>query len=206
MSRLTETLCQLVADLEAELETANECWHDARAERDASKQELDLLSDQLKAVQSNLDLAMLAIEEINKVNAEKNEDQLELIKSLQEELQRPQQDLQQYLGQIRMLENQINTLKNTPPVSISGGPRDNLLKALPGYGEVLASALLQAGWTTKQIDQLETVVLRNLPTHAEWYADQVPADDESEAVAVEPPDIPDAAIDSPVWNKRRTRQ
>lgn len=204
MSKLTETLCQLIVDLEAELATANECWDDARAERDASKQELELLSDQLKAVQGNLELAMLAIEEINKVNAEKNEDQLKLIKNLRAELEKPQQDLNQYLDQIEMLQNQINILKNTPQPLLPAGQRDNLLKALPGYGEVLASALLQAGWTIKQIDNLETVNLRNLPNHDEWHSQYCgTTTDESEAVAVEPPD---ADVGSPVWNKRRTRQ
>lgn len=191
MSRLTETLCQLIVDLEAELAKLNV--------RNSDQLEL------IKNLQEELNQLRQSFKQLGDISDEKTN----RIKSLRAELEKPQQDLNQYLDQIGMLQNEINTLKNTPQ-PLPSGPRDNLLKALPGYGEVLASALLQAGWTTKQIDNLETVNLRNLPNHDEWHSQYCgTTTDENEAVAVEPPDVPDvpdADVGSPVWNKRRTCQ
>lgn len=214
MSKVTEVLCQLAADLETQLNETNELWEDARLDRDEFKQQLDLVNEELSNARATIDeLSTSHLAAVNVVAEQKKE-----IENLQVELKKPQECLQQYRDQIRMLENQINALKNLPPAPVPGDPRDNILKALPGYGEVPVSALLGAGWTRKQTCRLETVELGKLPSFSEWYhshyeandpvaaeeaGDDAPAAEEAaeQVELVDIPGVPDdpEQVDIPDW-------
>lgn len=137
MNRLTKTLFQLVTDLENQLDSALK-----------SCNMLDRLNQQL--------------DECN----QKNEDLMVQLQAAQRELERPQQDLRDYQKTIRLLEDQINTLKNTPPAP---GPWDNQIVSLPGIGLVLAIDLYRKGWLEQQINSLTRTAPMLLPTYNDWW-------------------------------------
>lgn len=88
------------------------------------------------------------------------------LRDAQRELERPQQDLRDYQKTIRLLEDQINTLKNTPPAR---GPWDNRTVMLPGYGTVLAIVLFEQGWPEAVINCLPCPAPMLIPTYSQWY-------------------------------------
>lgn len=151
MNRLTKTLFQLVTDLENQLDSALK-----------SCNMLNRLNQQL--------------DECN----QKNEDLMVRLQAAQRELERPQQDLQQYLDQIdnlnkgnkqqrleiQRLNDKIDTLKNTPPAR---GPWDNRTVMLPGYGTVLAIQLYEQGWPEAVINCLPCPAPTLVPSYSEWY-------------------------------------
>ena len=85
---------------------------------------------------------------------------------LQRELEKPRLDLRRYEDQIRQLQDQINTLKNTPPAP---GPWDNQIVSLPGVGLVLAIDLYRKGWLEQQINSLTRTAPMLLPTYNDWW-------------------------------------
>lgn len=196
MNRLTKTLFQLVTDLENQLDSALK-----------SCNMLDRLNQQL--------------DECN----QKNEDLMVQLQAAQRELERPQQDLRDYQKTIRLLEDQINTLKNTPPAP---GPWDNQIVSLPGIGLVLAIDLYRKGWLEQQINSLTRTAPMLLPTYNDWWYEHgkihgwappappmpglppappavVLSDDQSHWVAVpddEPSAVPADEIADSVYEKR----
>lgn len=85
---------------------------------------------------------------------------------LQRELEKPRLDLRRYEDQIRHLNDQINTLKNTPPPP---GPWDNRQVILPGYGTILAIQLFKQGWPEAVINNLPCPAPMIIPTYSVWY-------------------------------------
>ena len=137
MNRLTRTLLQLVEDLENQLDSALK-----------SCNMLDRLNQQL--------------DECN----QKNEDLMVQLQAAQRELERPQLDLRDYQKTIRLLQDQINTLRNKPPAP---GPWDNQIVSLPGVGFVLAIDLYRKGWLEQQINSLTRTAPMLLPTYNDWW-------------------------------------
>ncbi len=186
MSRVIQVIIDEAMKLESDLTTANECLDDVIAQREECKQQLALTIGDLRDAQNALEGASSAYElqklashefqaENTKLNA-KIADQLEMIKSLQLDLQRPQQDLQQYLDQIHNLNKEnkqqrleigrLNDKINTPRAP---GSWNNRMVLLAGYGTVLAIHLYEQGWPEAAISGLVCPAPMLIPTYSEWY-------------------------------------